>query len=35
MQFDTPIFFVFLVFVVIVYWRLDFRRQSIFLLLAS
>jgi D-alanyl-lipoteichoic acid acyltransferase DltB (MBOAT superfamily) len=35
MQFDTPIFFVFLVFVVIVYWRLDFRRQNIFLLLAS
>jgi alginate O-acetyltransferase complex protein AlgI len=33
--FDTPIYFVFLTFVVCVYWRLGWRRQNVFLLCAS
>jgi alginate O-acetyltransferase complex protein AlgI len=33
--FDTPIFFVFLSLVVFSYWRLGWRRQNVFLLLAS
>ncbi len=33
--FDSPIFFVFLIAVVLIYWRLQFRQQNIFLLLAS
>jgi D-alanyl-lipoteichoic acid acyltransferase DltB (MBOAT superfamily) len=35
MLFDTPVFFLFLVLVVLVYWRLEFRQQNIFLLVAS
>ena len=35
MLFDSPAFFVFLIIVVLVYWRLDFRKQNVFLLLAS
>lgn len=35
MLFDTPIYFVFLLAVVITYWRLGHRAQNIFLLLAS
>jgi alginate O-acetyltransferase complex protein AlgI len=35
MLFDTPIFFVFLTLVVIGYWRLNFRAQNVFVLLAS
>src|SRR6516225_3774444 len=35
MLFDTPVFFLFLVLVVLVYWRLEFRQQNVFLLLAS
>ena len=35
MLFDSPIFFVFLIAVVVIYWRLEFRSQNIFLLLAS
>jgi D-alanyl-lipoteichoic acid acyltransferase DltB (MBOAT superfamily) len=35
MLFDTPIYFVFLVPVVLVYWRLSHRSQNMFLLLAS
>jgi D-alanyl-lipoteichoic acid acyltransferase DltB (MBOAT superfamily) len=35
MLFDSPAFFVFLVLVVFVYWRLGFKRQNQFLLLAS
>lgn len=35
MLFDTPIFFVFLSLVVFSYWRLGWRRQNVFLLLAS
>ncbi|MGB7555607.1 MAG: MBOAT family O-acyltransferase [Candidatus Korobacteraceae bacterium] len=35
MLFDSPIFFVFLILVVVGYWRLKFRAQNIFLLLAS
>src|SRR5215471_3944739 len=35
MLFDTPVFAIFLILVVLVYWRLGFRRQNIFLLLAS
>src|SRR5881392_3099770 len=35
MLFDTPIYLVFLVVVVLVYWRLDRRRQNQFLLVAS
>lgn len=35
MLFDTPVFFLFLVLVVLIYWRLEFRQQNIFLLLAS
>src|SRR5215469_15435482 len=35
MLFDSPVFFVFLILVVIVYWRLDFKRQNLFLLAAS
>jgi alginate O-acetyltransferase complex protein AlgI len=33
--FDTPIYFLFLTLVVIVYWRLGWRRQNVFLLFAS
>jgi D-alanyl-lipoteichoic acid acyltransferase DltB (MBOAT superfamily) len=33
--FDTPIFLVFLALVVVVYWRLRWRKQNIFLLIAS
>src|SRR4051794_31913602 len=35
MLFDTPVYFVFLVLVVVVYWRLTWRRQNTFLLAAS
>jgi alginate O-acetyltransferase complex protein AlgI len=35
MLFDTPVFFVFLTLVVLVYWRLPWRPQNIFLLVAS
>jgi alginate O-acetyltransferase complex protein AlgI len=35
MLFDTPIYFVFLIPVVLLYWRLSHRSQNIFLLLAS
>jgi alginate O-acetyltransferase complex protein AlgI len=35
MLFDTPIFVVFLIVVVLAYWRLDFRSQNRFLLAAS
>src|SRR5271155_2177114 len=35
MLFDTPIFFCFLVLVVVGYWCLDFRNQNRFLLVAS
>jgi alginate O-acetyltransferase complex protein AlgI len=35
MFFDTPVYFVFLVLVVLVYWRLQWRQQNIFLLAAS
>ena len=35
MLFDSPVFFAFLVLVVVVYWRLAFRRQNVFLLVAS
>jgi len=35
MLFDSPIFFVFLILVVAAYWLLPWRRQNVFLLLAS
>jgi alginate O-acetyltransferase complex protein AlgI len=35
MLFDTPVYFVFLTLVVVAYWRLDWRRQNVLLLLAS
>lgn len=35
MLFDTPIYFLFLTLVVLVYWRLGWRRQNVFLLCAS
>ena len=35
MLFDSPIYFVFLIPVVLVYWRLSHRAQNVFLLLAS
>jgi alginate O-acetyltransferase complex protein AlgI len=35
MLFDTPIYFLFLTVVVLIYWRLTHRAQNIFLLLAS
>jgi D-alanyl-lipoteichoic acid acyltransferase DltB (MBOAT superfamily) len=35
MLFDSPIYFVFLILVVLVYWRLNHRAQNIFLLVAS
>ena len=35
MLFDTPIYFLYLTFVVLVYWRLSWRRQNVFLLCAS
>ncbi len=35
MLFDTPIYFVFLVPVVVLYWRLNRRRQNLFLVAAS
>lgn len=35
MLFDSPAFFVFLIPVVLIYWRLDHRAQNVFLLLAS
>ena len=35
MLFDTPIYFLFLVFVVFLYWRLGWRKQNAFLLVAS
>jgi alginate O-acetyltransferase complex protein AlgI len=35
MLFDTPVFFIFLAIVVLVYWRLSWRRQNALLLLAS
>ena len=35
MLFDTPIYFLFLSLVVFSYWRLSWRRQNVFLLLAS
>lgn len=35
MLFDTPVYFVFLIAVVLVYWRLSHRAQNIFVLLAS
>jgi alginate O-acetyltransferase complex protein AlgI len=35
MLFDSPIFFVFLIIVVAVYWKLSWRQQNLFLLVAS
>ncbi len=35
MLFDSPVFFVFLILVVAVYWQLGWRRQNLFLVLAS
>jgi len=35
MLFDSPAYFLFLIPVVVVYWRLSHRAQNIFLLLAS
>jgi D-alanyl-lipoteichoic acid acyltransferase DltB (MBOAT superfamily) len=35
MLFDTPIYFLFLTVVVIVYWKLEWRRQNVLLLAAS
>src|SRR5260221_6080620 len=35
MLFDSPVYFVFLIPVALVYWRLNHREQNIFLLLAS
>ena len=35
MLFDSPIYFLFLILVVLVYWRLSHRQQNIFLLIAS
>ena len=35
MLFDSPAYFVFLIPVVLIYWRLDHRAQNVFLLLAS
>jgi alginate O-acetyltransferase complex protein AlgI len=35
MLFDTPVYFIFLVLVVLVYWRLKWRGQNVFLLAAS
>jgi D-alanyl-lipoteichoic acid acyltransferase DltB (MBOAT superfamily) len=35
MLFDTPVYLVFLVLVVVIYWRLSWRRQNALLLLAS
>ena len=35
MLFDSPVYILFLILVVVVYWRLDFRGQNVFLLLAS
>src|SRR5215831_3847192 len=35
MLFDSPAYFLFLIPVVLIYWRLDRRAQNIFLLLAS
>src|SRR5437016_3145325 len=35
MLFDSPIYFLFLILVVLVYWRLGHRRQNVFLLIAS
>src|SRR5258708_37017296 len=35
MLFDSPVYFVFLIPVALVYWRLNHRQQNIFLLLAS
>src|SRR5580693_3414223 len=35
MFFDTPVYFVFLALVVLIYWRLSRRAQNLFLLAAS
>jgi len=35
MLFDSPVFFLFFILVALTYWRLEFRQQNIFLLLAS
>ena len=35
MLFDSPVYFLFLTFVVLTYWRLRHRSQNLFLLLAS
>src|SRR5258708_76743 len=35
MLFDSPAYFIFLLPVVLIYWRLDRRQQNVFLLLAS
>jgi alginate O-acetyltransferase complex protein AlgI len=35
MLFDSPVYFVFLIIVVLAYWRLSHRHQNVFLLLAS
>ena len=35
MLFDTPVYFLFLILVVFLYWRLKWRRQNVFLLCAS
>jgi D-alanyl-lipoteichoic acid acyltransferase DltB (MBOAT superfamily) len=35
MLFDTPVYFLFLTLVVLLYWRLNHRRQNLFLLAAS
>jgi alginate O-acetyltransferase complex protein AlgI len=33
--FDTPVYFLFLILTILVYWRLEWRRQNVFLLAAS
>src|SRR5437879_4907972 len=35
MLFDSPVYFIFLIVVVLAYWRLSHRAQNVFLLLAS
>jgi hypothetical protein len=35
MLFDSPAYFIFLIPVVLAYWRLNHRAQNVFLLLAS
>ena len=35
MFFDTPVYFLFLILTVLIYWRLGWRRQNVFILAAS